>query len=157
MAKVPSHVFQIGMSALTFPAPEVAQLFVGLANEGDQLAIAWLEEILATKAPSEAWLSRVERLARGVQINTYPKLKESEGKFVWAREFPKPKQFRDREAAMALVVVRLVNADFLNRLHKCQLEDCGTYFVADPRTKWCSVAHGSTKRMREKRKKDRQR
>ncbi|MEQ8860119.1 MAG: CGNR zinc finger domain-containing protein [Pseudomonadales bacterium] len=157
MSKVPSQsAFDTGLDALMEPSSsKLAETLVRLANEGDELATGWIERI-RSKGASKSVLADIDAHVRGVQIVTYPKLSASERKFTWARKFPEGEEFRDREAAIALLLARLVNDEYLTRLHRCQLDDCGNYFVGDPRSKWCSTRCGSISRMRIKRRRDRQ-
>jgi hypothetical protein len=73
-------------------------------------------------------------------------------KFHWAAQLPEPECFPNIESAIALIVVRIINAELVPNLHRCALEDCRKYFAGDRRAEWCSNACGSKHRQREWRK-----
>ena len=56
------------------------------------------------------------------------------------------------KALAAFDFSRLVATGRLERIRKCQLQDCGKFFTGPKRAKWCSKTCGSKSRVRKMRK-----
>jgi predicted RNA-binding Zn ribbon-like protein len=64
---------------------------------------------------------------------------------------------QDPFASAAYAFAHLLGIGGLRGLKRCQMPDCGRFFIGRPNAKWCSDACGSRHRVREKRNRDRKR
>jgi len=160
MPKVALHSESIDPSdfasfVMTTPIADVAEMLVRQANLPDRRAVKWLKPLI-DKGPTEEFLRELERTAAHLELQTRVILtRTTEGK---------PKKFElsqtalygARDRLLAMATIRILMDQYVNRLHQCQLDDCNTYFVGDPRSKWCSKNCGSKFRVRKKRIRARQ-
>jgi len=132
------------------------------ANSGDECALQWIRR-LKKYGVTKSLLADVDRAVRGFRVHTFLALDVDFGTFGWRQQIIKHRTFSDhsavsdRAAVFALMIARLVNAGIIDRLKRCQLKSCRKYFFGGPRAKWCSDTCGSKVRVRNKRKRDKQR
>lgn len=152
MSKVPLHHERLASLTLTAQPDDLAETLVKMANNGDEFAKTWVEKLIA-KRTSPAVLNLVNDAIMDVDISVQVALDASRRQFGWRPQIsPGPKNVKSMNNAIALLIARLVNAGYVDRLRHCQLSDCGRYFVGDPRSKWCSDTCGSKFRQRKFRK-----
>lgn len=115
---------------------EVAEMLVRHANLGDQDAVRYAE-LLSVGGFSSELRDQLVLGTQRLELTTavcIPDMNED-----WTESSVLPFQFfsGNRDELFALATVRILMAKYAQRVHKCLLKDCGTYFVGDPRSKWC--------------------
>ena len=146
---------EIGNLVMTDPIQEIAEMLVTQANLDHPRAIQCLEPLLQ-EGPTEETLQKLAGAVRHVELRSKVFLKSGKPADP-SRLTVGLTIFAGSELEFfALATIRILMDGYLERIHRCQLEDCDRYFVGDPRSKWCSERCGSKSRVRRKRKKDRQ-
>lgn len=133
----------------------VAGGLVNAANRDDPLALRWVRR-LVTHGVTDSLLADVDRIVRDIPFGAFLILKPSSRKFEWRLRLRR-NSLQSRETIFAWWVAWLVTVDGIEGLKRCALKDCRKYFVGGPRAKWCSENCGSKFRVRNKRKRDRER
>lgn len=122
---------------------------VRVANDGVQPIAAWLEHVAETGQLSGKAKVRITTIVRELGIRTYPLFQTDGASIMWAREYPGDSMSAEIEWAVAITAV--AEQGNLPRFRRCVLPDCRSYFVGDPRSRWCSNACGSKARVTAKR------
>lgn len=118
------------------------------ANAGVQPIASWIEEVIETQGIGDKAAARIPVVIRALGVRTYPIFGKDGRSAVWFKEFPRDSISAEIECALALTAI--AESGQLNRFRRC--EACSTFFVGDPRAKWCSNACGSKVRQRKFRK-----
>ena len=142
---------QIAGLAYDLPPEHLATLLTLHANGGDDLASYWASS-LYRRGASKNILYQVSKLVIDCELLYRPVLM-ADDKFHYVPTGPLEEQLDvSRESAYALVVMKIINADLVPRIRRCQFAECRKYFEGDPRSKWCSQTCGTNFRVRKKRK-----
>jgi hypothetical protein len=166
MSKVPSQLIRFRQAPLLMPIHDVAELLVTAANDGNEMIERMTGMLVASrpKPPPKKLHQWLDGIVAGLPISQTLVFEGGEWQFGHMELRPSRHATKagntdaglaDAEL-LAVGMVRVLMEGYDKRLHRCELEDCGTYFVGDPRAKWCSTTCGSTARMRLKRRRDRQ-
>lgn len=168
-------LFRYSLTTLfSLAATEVAAQMVVLANQGDELAQRWIGRLAKRKEPLRALVLEAVEAAGTVKALMWPQLMNGRTKlkFLYSyiddadkvvatmRQMGRSEVEAERAARTpiyALAFLRIVEADLHKRIKRCALKECGNLFFGDLRASWCSSTCGSKHRVREKRRKDRQR
>lgn len=142
-------------AVMSTPVDEIAKALVVQANRSHPRAIQWLEP-LVDSGPTNAFLRKLDVAVQHVELRTRVELEGDSKRRARNFELSQASFAGSELELFSLAVIRILMDDYVDRLHRCQLEDCRRYFVGDPRSKWCSKNCGSTYRVRDKRKRARQ-
>ena len=151
MAKIPLHrenAIGVANDAMKLRPARLGKRFVEAANAGDEVAFRFASEIV--DGSTNRLLREVDDLIADFSIKTSPKYRPSKRSFTWYEHLNPPK-LPGKDWAYGLVVVQLTNANILERIKRCEADDCDLFFFGDPRKRWCSKTCGSRQRVREMR------
>lgn len=131
----------------------LAERLVREANSKNEAVLRWLNPLIESGATDEYLIELGEELFP-IEVPQYRMLDRDTFRFRWALRGRMSKKAAEafRNGGPALAIARLIDDSFTNRIRRCELADCRTYFVGDPRARWCSRRCGSTHRQRELRK-----
>ncbi len=127
--------------------------FVSFANQGDISARRFLQRIIrygVTKKLVEEINSRLTRIRMALQVQLSPDMKRVEKEYVWPFDI-----VPTADEGLILAMVEFIRADALEKLKECAAEDCENLHFR--RGKWCSDRCGGRQRVRDKRKRDKER
>ena len=138
---------EIAVDALSNESEEaLAVALTNMANAGDPAAVELVAQVIAGGGLDEMH-DAIASLIDDIEISIRPSREKKTGKLAW-----EPVSSTDgpvvpsSSAAYALVLSRIDSAGIVDRIRQCQ--ECGKYFVGDPRSKWCSKNCGSRNRQR---------
>lgn len=131
-----------------------AEILVSAANSAvvDGEAAAWLDELIH-HGPTLPFLKEIDEALGDVEQCSSLILDAVNRRFVWVPI----KNYQPLSRLTLLCLVSLISAGLSDRLKRCSLNECRRFFFGDPRKKWCSDNCGSKVRVRNKRKKDKER
>jgi hypothetical protein len=124
------------------------------ANAGDERFLAWLRRV-ERHGVTHGLAEDINKKLLGFQMPACFVFNTETGKLepgFFPFDLPK-----NDEVMIAFSVAVALADGALDTLKRCALKECSKYFVGDPRAKWCSETCGSKYRVRNKRKKDKQR
>lgn len=147
---------EAGDYLLRLTREEVVAVLIAAANKGDHYPVYWIKRI-ARYGASDSLLTEVDALLSHVHVNANWRLDPSTKEFKRATYGPVADSFPTWECVWALAVARFINSGLVKKLKKCQLSECNNFFIGGPRAKWCSDNCGSKHRVRNKRKRDKNR
>jgi len=132
----------------------VARRLIRLANASEENAVYWVSR-LATEGVSKALFDEVERKLRPIEIPTHIAGDWPHKKYYYKRaiSLTNPTWIPNLDAAFAFALSMVITDGLGERFRRCQLRDCGKYFLGDRRARWCKKGHGSLHRVRKMRKK----
>lgn len=133
-------------------AKERAEWIVAGANMIGGEPAEWLARVIR-RGPSLMLLQELEKAIGDVRQCSTLVLDKKNKRFNWVPV----ESNRLIDVMYPLCLVSVINAGLSDRLKRCALTECRKFFFGDPRKKWCSDACGSKVRVREKRRKDRER
>ncbi len=148
---LPDSPFQIASAAEVLPPKTVAEQLARFANDGDPASLKWINRLIQRGVSNRLFVDLFAEV-EGIEATASIVPDMTTRKFRWSRRFRSESAIPSRRAAIAFLVIRIVNANLVNRLHRCAAEDCLNYFFGDRRSKWCSHTCGSRIRSREHRK-----
>lgn len=156
MSKVPLYPSKHEIAASTMGGASqepLAEKMADWANAGDPAAVEMLDLLIEeggydeeTGKLSEKLLDTIGSLTVDVQLSIKLKVDKKGYPFNWIIEPSKTEIIPSSKAAYALVIADLLESFEVDQLHQC--EECGKYFVGDPRSMWCSKACGNRSRQR---------
>ncbi len=174
MVKIPLHRRRFDESitavmALSTDPEDIAKQMVADASAGIQLALDWLDPLIAFGLTTGLLQNAIER-AGVLSVRVTPVITRN-GRIGFEYDFPDQKQeviaklksrgksFDEalefaRQPHYALAFLRIVDAGLHKRIRLCDV--CRKLYYGDPRAKFCSKRCGSLKRVRAKRARDRQ-
>ena len=126
------------------------------ANSGAEEGVYWVKR-LARYGVTEGLINEIDDLLKNIEVPTSFSWSKRSGKFEMMLPIPNKSSFPTWNHVFALMVSRFVNSGLIDRLHTCQLDGCNNYLLGGPRAKWCSDNCGSKHRVRNKRKRDKNR
>ncbi len=142
-------VRDLGPAAYNYSAAD----FVSFANHGDANARRFLQRIIrygVTEKLVEEINSRLTRIRMGLQVQLSPDMRRVEKVHVWPFDI-----VPTADEGLTLAMVEFIRADTLDKLKECAAEDCENLHFR--RGKWCSDRCGGRQRVRDKRKRDKER
>ena len=148
-AEISPRVRDEGPAAYSYSAAD----FVSFANHGDANARRFLQRIIrygVTQKLVEEINSRLTRIRMGLQVQLSPDMKRVEKEHVWPFDI-----VPTADEGLTLAMVEFIRADALEKLKECAAEDCENLHFR--RGKWCSDRCGGRQRVRDKRKRDKER
>lgn len=150
MPKVPLYPSpqEIVIEALSNESEEeLAQLIVNMANAEDPAAVECLNDVIQGEGDLEQMYETINELIDIIEVIVRPEVDVETGALSWEPELSKSSPVvTNSETGYALVLSRLSSAGIVDRLRQCH--ECKTYFVGDPRSRWCSKICGSRNRQR---------
>lgn len=138
-----------GPAAYSYSAAD----FVSFANQGDPNARRFLQRIIrygVTEKLVEEINSRLTRIRMGLRVQLSPDMKRVEKEYVWPSDV-----VPNADEGLTLAMVEFIRTDALEKLKECAAKDCENLHFR--RGKWCSDRCGGRQRVRDKRKRDKQR
>jgi predicted RNA-binding Zn ribbon-like protein len=133
-------------------AKAVARKLVTLANADEENSVYWLDRLIAGGI-SKSLVADIENHLENIEIPTRIAFDSGQQKFYYKRSIPftNPDWIPSVEAAFAFALSMVITDGLADQFRRCQLDDCGKYFLGDPRSRWCNKAHGSLHRVRKMR------
>ena len=144
----------LGVWVMHMPERRVAEALVKFANGGSEIAMGWVKR-LERYGVTDTLVSEVDRIVRNVKFRSYLKLNHESGRFETQFETPLAQSMSDDKALFAMMVARLVNSEWADNIKRCELQECGTYFVGNAKARYCHDNCGAivrARKMREKQK-----
>ena len=146
----------IGALMLFIPEKNVVKALIAGANMGVEEGVYWVKR-LSRYGVTNALINEINDLLESIEVHTSYRWNKKSRKFEQLEPIPNESSFPTWNHVFALMVSRFVNSELIDKLRTCQLDGCNNYFLGGPRAKWCSDNCGSKFRVRDKRKKDKQR
>lgn len=148
---------EAGHWALMASAEWLADDLVREANQGHEPALYWVKRLVRNRV-TDGLKKDVKALVERVHAQSCFSLDIKTGACGWKYLAPEDNSFPDIEIVYALMVARLIGADFVKNVRQCEAmtaEDrakrCPNYFVSLGRGRWCKPSCGSRQRMRDRR------